>query len=42
MHKLNINCFSIYPDLDGLAQKIKEDFSEIPLLFKGHQYKSNN
>lgn len=42
LHKLNINCFSIYPDLDGLAQKIKEDFSEIPLLFKGHQYKSNN
>ncbi|UPQ79324.1 FRG domain-containing protein [Flavobacterium azooxidireducens] len=42
LHKLNINCFSIYPDLDGLAQKIRQDFSEIPLLVKGLQYKANN
>lgn len=41
LDKLNINHFTIYPDLDGLAQKIKQDFSEIPLLIKGMQYVAN-
>lgn len=38
LDKLNVNHFSIYPDLDGLAQKLKQDFSEMPLLPKGQQY----
>lgn len=35
LDKLNINTFSIYPDLDGLTGKIKYDLSNIPFFLKG-------
>lgn len=38
LDRLNINRFTIYPDLDGLAAKLKQDFNELPLLVKGKQY----
>jgi len=38
LDKLNINKFTIYPDLDGLANKIRTDLTTLPLFVKGTAY----
>lgn len=38
LDKLDINRFTIYPDLDGLASKIKTDFTELPFLVGGKHF----
>lgn len=38
LDKLNINRFTIYPDLDGLASKIKGDLLNLPFMAKGKRY----
>lgn len=34
LEKLNINRFTIYPDLDGLAANIRADFNSLPLFIE--------
>ena len=38
LDKLNINTFTIYPDLDGLARKITWDLHHIPFIPGGRSY----
>jgi len=43
LDKLNINKFTIYADLDGLANKIRTDLTTLPLFVKETAYiKKNN
>jgi hypothetical protein len=42
LDKLNINKYTIYPDLDGLASKIKSDLTTLPFLTKGKAYVAKN
>ncbi len=38
LDKLNVNRFTIYPDLDGLSMKIQSDLTSYPLFYEGKKY----
>lgn len=38
LDKLNVNRYTIYPDLDGLASKIRNDLKALPFLLKGKAF----